>query len=159
MTESWTALFIEILWKSALVSGGEVETYSLLSLKQLGVCIEIDDFGTGYSSLSYLGKFPIDALKIDQSFIRDTLTDDSNAAIVKTIISLGQTLGLSVIAEGVETREQVAFLRRHGCALRHSGGAAAGRDQVHLSGHRVEHRGHPRRLDGDGRRAGAAGRP
>jgi EAL domain-containing protein (putative c-di-GMP-specific phosphodiesterase class I) len=87
----------------------------LRNLKGLGIHISIDDFGTGYSSLSYLRRFPIDVLKIDQSFVKDLTVDADNAAIVVSIISLAHSLRLLVIAEGVETAEQLAFLRTHGC--------------------------------------------
>jgi len=81
----------------------------------LGIELAIDDFGTGYSSLSYLSQFPIDRLKIDQSFIRNALDDKENAAIARTIISLGHSLNLSVIAEGVETKEHEQFLLDYDC--------------------------------------------
>lgn len=91
-------------------------TISILdTLHRLGVELAIDDFGTGYSSLSYLSQFPIDRLKIDQSFIRNALNDKHNASIAKTIINLGHSLDLKVIAEGVETRDHETFLINQGC--------------------------------------------
>ncbi len=90
-----------------------VET--LQRLHALGVELAIDDFGTGYSSLSYLRQFPIDRLKIDQSFIRNALNNNDDAAIAKTIIGLGHSLNLKVIAEGVETKDHEAFLLQHKC--------------------------------------------
>lgn len=92
------------------------ETYSILTeLKQLGVYVSVDDFGTGYSSLSYLKRYPIDIIKIDQSFIADIAKDDKNEAIIKAIISMSHNLGLEVIAEGIEEASQVDFLKRHRC--------------------------------------------
>ena len=89
---------------------------TLRMLKQIGLKISVDDFGTGYSSLSYLQRFPIDALKIDKSFITDQITrSDRDAAIVKTIINLGHNLGMEVVAEGIETEEHLQFLKRLGC--------------------------------------------
>ncbi len=87
----------------------------LHNLHALGVELAIDDFGTGYSSLSYLSQFPIDRLKIDQSFVRNALNDNENASIARTIINLGHSLNLNVIAEGVETKEHEKFLLDEGC--------------------------------------------
>ena len=88
---------------------------TLHRLKEIGVRISIDDFGTGYSSLSYLKQFPIDTLKIDQSFVRGIPNDAGQMSIVKAIIGLAHSLNLSVLAEGVETEEQLAFLREGHC--------------------------------------------
>jgi diguanylate cyclase (GGDEF)-like protein/PAS domain S-box-containing protein len=87
----------------------------LVALKELGVHLALDDFGTGYSSLSYLKRFPIDTLKIDQSFIKGLAADADDASIVRAVISMGQSLHMQVVAEGVETREQLEFLRAHAC--------------------------------------------
>jgi diguanylate cyclase (GGDEF)-like protein len=88
---------------------------TLAKLKEIGVRIAVDDFGTGYSSLSYIKKLPIDTLKIDKSFVKDVLRDEKDAAITTTIIHLAQSLGLSVIAEGVEEEQQVEFFKIMGC--------------------------------------------
>ncbi len=89
----------------------------LEKLRKAGIRVAIDDFGTGYSSLSYLKRFPIDVLKIDQSFVNDMLQDDSDIAIINAIITLGRTLGMELIAEGVEQQEQVDYLLSKGCNL------------------------------------------
>jgi predicted signal transduction protein with EAL and GGDEF domain len=87
----------------------------LHALKDVGVRLALDDFGTGYSSLSYLKRFPIDTLKIDRSFVRDLTTDADDASIVSAVISMGNSLHMRVVAEGVETREQLAFLQAQNC--------------------------------------------
>lgn len=87
----------------------------LRAIKERGVRLAIDDFGTGYSSLSQIKRFPIDTLKVDRSFIRDLASDTEDQEITKAIISMGRTLSLSVVAEGVETRQQHGFLRNHAC--------------------------------------------
>jgi EAL domain-containing protein (putative c-di-GMP-specific phosphodiesterase class I) len=97
------------------MQNAETTIECLHNLKQLGIKLSIDDFGTGYSSLSYLKLFPIDKLKIDQSFIRDIACDSGDEKIVKAIISLAQAMNLTVIAEGVETQEQLSFLHDHHC--------------------------------------------
>jgi EAL domain-containing protein (putative c-di-GMP-specific phosphodiesterase class I) len=84
-------------------------------LKRMGLILAIDDFGTGFSSLAYLKRFRVDVLKIDQSFIRNMMTEPDDATIALAIIALGHSLRMSVIAEGVETAEQCALLRAHGC--------------------------------------------
>jgi diguanylate cyclase (GGDEF)-like protein/PAS domain S-box-containing protein len=107
-------LELEITESSAMLSP-ETSIRTLYDLKKLGLRISLDDFGTGHSSLSYLKRFPIDTLKIDQSFVRDINSDPDTAAIVTAIIAMAHSLRLKVIAEGVELTEQANFLRRYGC--------------------------------------------
>ena len=105
------------LTENQIIKNSKVTIKKMKELKQLGVNIAIDDFGTGYSSLGYLKNFPIDFLKIDRSFIQDIVQDDDNAAITNTIITLAQNLNLQVIAEGVETVEQLEFLKSKNCFI------------------------------------------
>jgi diguanylate cyclase (GGDEF)-like protein len=103
------------LTETALIEDSRSVTDVLKELKDIGVLLALDDFGTGYSSLIHLKRFPIDALKIDQSFVRDLTTDDDGAGIVTAMIGLGKSLHMQVVAEGVETRAQLEFLQEHGC--------------------------------------------
>jgi len=103
------------LTESLLLGDVEDTIARMVQLKSEGVGFALDDFGTGYSSLSYLKRLPLDQVKIDQSFVRDVLTDPNDAAIVRTILALARSMDLDVIAEGVETTGQLAFLRLHGC--------------------------------------------
>jgi len=103
------------LTESVLMQDAKSSSTVLRALKSMGVRLALDDFGTGYSSLSYLRQFPVDSLKIDQSFVRDLTTDTGDATIVSAVISMGKSLGHCVIAEGVETEEQMIFLQAHGC--------------------------------------------
>jgi EAL domain-containing protein (putative c-di-GMP-specific phosphodiesterase class I) len=109
-----TCLDLEIT-ETVLMQEAQATIATLKSLKAMGVCVSVDDFGTGYSSLAYLKRFPIDTLKIDKSFMREVTVDSHNAAIVRTVIALAKSLDLESIAEGVETSEQVDFLRAEGC--------------------------------------------
>lgn len=103
------------LTESTFMQDAEHTIATLHTLKAMGLQLAIDDFGTGYSSLSYLKRFPIDKLKIDQSFVRELASDPDDAAIARTIIRMGHSLRLEVIAEGVETVEQLAFMKKEGC--------------------------------------------
>lgn len=108
--------YLEIeLTESVLVQDIESSIALLHSLKAMGLQLAIDDFGTGYSSLSYLRQFPVDTLKIDQSFVRDIMVDEGDSTIVSAVIGMGNSLKLRVTAEGVETREQLAFLQDKNC--------------------------------------------
>ena len=104
------------LTESVMLDPGERNVAVLSEIRAMGVRVAIDDFGTGYSSLSYLKRLPIDALKIDQGFVRDVVVDADDAAIVDAIIGLAHTMRLRVIAEGVETEAQLAFLQHSGCS-------------------------------------------
>lgn len=104
------------LTEGMLLTDVEDTIRKIVQLKAMGVCFSLDDFGTGYSSLSYLKRLPLDKLKIDQSFVREVVSSANDAAIARSIIALGNSLGLQVIAEGVETEDQRAFLAENGCS-------------------------------------------
>ena len=103
------------LTESVLMQDAESTVRTLGALKTMGVTLAIDDFGTGYSSFTYLRRFPVDALKLHQSFVQEITADPGDATIVSAMINIGKSLRQRVIAEGVETREQLKFLQRHEC--------------------------------------------
>jgi EAL domain-containing protein (putative c-di-GMP-specific phosphodiesterase class I) len=103
------------LTESVLMQDAESTVRTLGALKAMGVRLAIDDFGTGYSSFTYLRRFPVDALKLDQSFVQEITADPGDATIVSAMINIGKSLKQRVIAEGVETRAQFNFLQHHGC--------------------------------------------
>ncbi|HEX5161662.1 MAG TPA: EAL domain-containing protein [Steroidobacteraceae bacterium] len=103
--------------ESLLMADESAAAHAVRAVRELGVHVAIDDFGTGYSSLAYLKHFPIEALKIDRSFVADLGRDSNDAAICAAIIAMGRQLGLKIVAEGVETKEQLQFLATHGCTL------------------------------------------
>ncbi|WP_367846178.1 sensor domain-containing protein [Rhodanobacter geophilus] len=105
------------LTERTMMAGGDATTRLLQRIRQRGVRLSLDDFGTGYCSLSYLKHFPVDALKIDRSFVHDVIADPDTAAITRAIIAMARSLGKTVIAEGVETAAQADFLREAGCTL------------------------------------------
>jgi len=109
------ARYLELEITESMTMDVEQAITTLVDLKKIGVKVSMDDFGTGYSSLNYLKKFPIDKLKVDQSFIRDSTTDPNDETIVKTIIAMAHNLKLQVIAEGVEKKEHVYFLLEQKC--------------------------------------------
>jgi EAL domain-containing protein (putative c-di-GMP-specific phosphodiesterase class I) len=110
--------FLELeLTETFLVQDSNATLEVLQHLKQLGLNLALDDFGTGYSSLNHLKRFPIDTLKIDQSFIRTITSNPDDASIVCAVIGMGKNLHMRVVAEGIETREQLAFLQTRECPI------------------------------------------
>lgn len=103
------------LTETFLMQDSKSTALVLRALKELGLRLALDDFGTGYSSLSYMKRFPIDTLKVDRSFVRDLTTDADDASIVSAVINMGKSLHMGVVAEGVETRDQLMFLQEHTC--------------------------------------------
>jgi EAL domain-containing protein (putative c-di-GMP-specific phosphodiesterase class I) len=104
------------LTETVLMQDAESALVTLLALRAMGVRLAIDDFGTGYSSFTYLRRFPTDTIKLDQSFVQEITTDPEDITIVSAMINIGRSLRRRVVAEGIETRSQLDFLQRHGCA-------------------------------------------
>src|SRR5690606_19177636 len=102
--------------ESLLLNDSDSTLRALHELRAMGVRISMDDFGTGYSSLSYLRAFPFDKIKIDRSFMRDLASRTDSQGIIQAVIGLGRSLGMSTTAEGIETEEQLAMVREHGCS-------------------------------------------
>ncbi len=98
-----------------LLVNTEATLATLHRLRELGVRISMDDFGTGYSSLSYLRSFPFNKIKIDQSFVRNLNSDENSMSIIRAVAGLGSSLGMATTGEGVETQEELDYLRSHGC--------------------------------------------
>jgi len=112
----WEPRYLELeLTESVLMRDAEATNHVLRALAEMGVKLTVDDFGTGYSSLSYLRQFPINTLKIDQSFVHQVPNNPGDASLVSAVINMGKSLKQSVIAEGVETSEQHAFLLAQHC--------------------------------------------
>jgi len=112
----WPPELLELeLTESLIMHNAELFIITLNNLKTLGIKLAVDDFGTGFSSLAYLKRFPIDRLKIDRSFVHDVAADHDSSAIARAVIHLGHSMGLKVLAEGVETPEELEFLRAHDC--------------------------------------------
>ena len=103
------------LTESAVIQDVRQAVSVMQRIRKLGVRIALDDFGTGYSSLNYLRMLPIDTLKIDQSFVQDVITDPGSRSIIRFLVQLSRELGLRTVAEGVETEDQLAFLKEAGC--------------------------------------------
>lgn len=101
--------------ESLLMDGGDSQLEKIHQLRDKGIAFSVDDFGTGYSAINYLRHYPVDYLKIDRSFVTDILEDDQDRTLVEVIIKMGQALGIKVVAEGVETADQLALLNQFGC--------------------------------------------
>ena len=108
------ALWLEIT-ETALMADVKAATVALRELRSLGLHLAVDDFGTGYSSLTYLKRFPVEAIKVDRTFVNGLGIDQEDSTIVEAVVNLGHSLGLSVVAEGVETPQQLTRLREIGC--------------------------------------------